>query len=85
MAVITDYARSWRLFEQYDGNRFPAIEKHHQVRQELDPKRAEEAVATLKTALAGRGEATSLFGQDSEHRLSGIIGAVQQSFDGQML
>jgi len=85
LVVITDYAKSWRLFEQYDGSRLPAIEKHHHVRHILDERNAGEAISTLKRQLVEKGETTPLFGQDSENRLSGIIGAVQQSFDGKLL
>jgi len=85
LVVITDYAKSWRIFEQYDGNRLPAIEKHHHVRHILGERSAGEAITTLKRQLIEKGETTPLFGQDSENRLSGIIGAVQQSFDGKLL
>jgi prophage maintenance system killer protein len=44
-----------------------------------------EAIASLRRELLTRGEATDIFGQERGHGLSGILGAVGQSFAGQDL
>ena len=43
---------------------------------------AQRAIATLRADLASCGEATSLFGQDNRQALAGILGAIEQTFDG---
>ncbi len=85
LAVITHYAKSWLLLQQYDDKSLKAPEKHHPVRHVLDYSKAGEAIVTLKKRLMEKSAATSLFGQDHEKRLAGILGAIQQSFDGKPL
>ncbi|MFN9618444.1 MAG: Fic family protein [Synechococcaceae cyanobacterium] len=46
---------------------------------------AQRAIATLRADLVGCGEATPLFGQDNRQALAGILGAIEQIFDGQSL
>ena len=85
LAVITRYAKSWSLLKQYDDNRLKVPEKHYPARFTLDYAKACEVIAALKKRLMEKGEATSLFGQDHENRLAGILGAIRQSFDGKPL
>ena len=85
LAVITRYAKSWLLLQQYDDQDIRAPKKHHPARHVLDLKEAGEAITILKKRLMEEGEASSLFGQDHENRLAGIIGAIHQSFDGKSL
>jgi len=85
LAVITLYAKSWSLLKQYDDNRLKVPEKPYSARYTLDYAKASEAIVALKKQLMEKGEATSLFGQDHEKRLAGILGAIQQSFDGKLL
>ncbi|MEX0789676.1 MAG: Fic family protein, partial [Actinomycetota bacterium] len=46
---------------------------------------ARDAVAALSNELAARGEAGPLFGQERGAALEGIIGGLEQTFDGQPL
>jgi prophage maintenance system killer protein len=85
LAVITRYAKSWLLLKQYDDNQIKSLKKQYIVRHILDREKAERAIVSLKKRLMEKGEATPLFGQDNENRLVGILGAVQQSFDGKPL
>jgi death-on-curing family protein len=85
LSVITRYAKSWSLLKQYDDNLLKVPEKHYPARYTLDYAKASEAIVTLKKRLMEKGEASSLFGQDNENRLAGILGAIQQSFDGKPL
>ena len=85
LEVVNRYARTWQLLLQYDENNLPVPEKKHEAASILEIDKAWQAIATLKKDLASRGEATDLFGQERGHGLAGLIGAVQQSFDGQDL
>ena len=85
LAVITRYAKSWLLLKQYDDNQIESLKKKYSVHHSLDYKKADRAIVALKKQLMEKDEATPLFGQDSENRLAGILGAVQQSFDGKLL
>ena len=85
LAVITRYAKSWLLLKQYDDNQIKSLKNKYSVHHSLDKKKADRAIVALKKQLMEKYEATPLFGQDSENRLAGILGAVQQSFDGKLL
>jgi prophage maintenance system killer protein len=85
LAVISRYARTWRLLLQYDEDRLPLPETQGATGSELRIDAVRQSLASLKEELVRRGEATALFGQERGHGLAGIIGAVQQSFGGQDL
>ena len=80
--VIRQYARSWVLLRQYDERSFPVTGKQTEARWSLDPSQASQAIASLKAELIAVGEAGPLFGHETSHRLSGILSAVEQTFDG---
>ena len=44
-----------------------------------------EAIASLKSELIERGEAGELFGNEPGRHLQGILGNIDQTFDGQEL
>lgn len=83
--VINRYARTWHILLEYDENRLqlPAIQ--HDTHAMLRIEEIRSSITELKKELLRRGEATDLFGQERGHGLSGIVGAVQQSFGGQDL
>jgi prophage maintenance system killer protein len=84
--VVTRYASSWRLLLQYDENRLPESPVHptHPVAS-LPPNESRRAILGLKQALLAKGEATELFGQERGGALDGILGSIEQTFDGEAL
>jgi prophage maintenance system killer protein len=84
--VVTRYASSWRLLLQYDENRLPESPVHptHPVAG-LPPNESRRAILGLKQALLAKGEATELFGQERGGALDGILGSIEQTFDGEAL
>jgi prophage maintenance system killer protein len=84
--VVAHYARSWRLLLQYDENRLPEAPAHPtHPRVDLSPEDSRLAIAGLKQALMEKGEATELFGQERGGALDGILGSIEQTFDGEAL
>ncbi len=83
--IITRYAGTWQLLLQYDEDTLPLVQSQSKAEAVLEIEAVRRAIAILKRELAGRGEATALFGQERGHTLAGIIGAVQQSFGGEEL
>ncbi len=80
--VVNRYARTWQLLLQYDENNLPAPETQHVAKSSLEIDKASQAIAALKKELMVRKEASEIFGQERGNALSGIIGAVQQTFGG---
>jgi DNA ligase (NAD+) len=85
LEVVTRYAKSWTLLLQYDEDQLELPKESNPAKHALDYKQAKEAIATLKTELIKRGEASDLFGQEREGHLQGILGSINQTFDGEDL
>lgn len=83
--VISRYAKSWSLLLGYDEDRLELPKSRHPTRQPLDYDRAIKSIMALKNDLLARGEATELFGQQRGESLQGILGNLDQTFDGQEL
>lgn len=84
--VVQRYTRSWRLLLEYDEERLaevPGRPVAPTAALSLDDART--ALASLRDDLLGRGQAGVLFGQERGEGLAGILGAIEQTFDGQPL
>jgi hypothetical protein len=86
LGVVQRYSRAWRWLLAYDEDRLtPAFAEPDGVPEALGLAEAQRAIGTLRHDLARCGEATPLFGQDNRQALAGILGAIEQTFDGQPL
>jgi hypothetical protein len=86
LEVVQRYSRAWRWLLAYDEDRLPAITAEPDGSPEaLGLEEAQRAIETLWADLARCGEATAPFGQDNRQALAGILGAIDQTFDGQPL
>jgi DNA ligase (NAD+) len=84
LSLIKNYARTWQLLWQYDEDSLPMPVKTAGAGSEVpELNKVREAVASLRRELQERGEATEIFGHERQDGLSGILGAVRQSFAGQ--
>ena len=86
LEVVQRYSRAWRWLLAYDEDRLaPAFAEPDGVPEALGLAEAHRAIDTLRRDLARCGEATPLFGQENRQALAGILGAIEQTFDGQPL
>ena len=83
--IINTFARAWSILLQYDENSLEQPKQLHSTQKTLDFDKAKEAVAIFKSELLKRGEASDLFGRERDQQLQGIIGNINQTFDGQDL
>jgi len=83
--IVTRYAKTWTLLLQYDEDRLALPKKRHQPQIALAYEKAKKAIVILKNTLVSRGEATGLFGQERGKNLQGILGNIEQTFDGKEL
>ena len=86
LEVIQRYTRTWRLLLEFDEERLaarPAYPVAPAASVSLEDARV--LAISLREDLAGRGEAGALFGLESGDALAGILGAVEQTFDGEPL
>ncbi len=80
--VITRYAKTWLLLKEYDEDKLSIPERRRPARIAVDYTRARENISTLKARLMEKGEASGLFGQERGDQLAGILGSIEQTFDG---
>jgi prophage maintenance system killer protein len=86
LEVVQRYSRAWRWLLAYDEDRLaPASTEPDRSLEALGMAEAQRAIEMLRADLARCGEATPLFGQDNRQALAGILGAIEQTFDGQPL
>lgn len=83
--IIVSYSKTWELLLAYDegGLKLPGRAKATTPR--LTYKNAVSAIASLKTDLSARKEATDLFGREREKGLDSILNNIEQTFDGKAL
>ncbi len=62
VSVITDYARTFVLLNQFDSERLPTTDFDEHIRYEIRYDEARAAIHALKQDLISRGEATELVG-----------------------
>lgn len=83
--VVSNYAKSWTLLLKYDEQQLSVPRGGQKVEQALDHQQVKESIAVLKTALVKKEEASDLFGQERGEQLQGILGSINQTFDGHEL
>lgn len=86
LEIVEQYTRAWRLLLQYDEDQLAeAPERPLKPTASLPLADAHVAIAGLRAVLSERGEATDIFGRERGDHLSTILGAVEQTFDGEPL
>ena len=85
LKVITDYANSWILLQQYDSNKLEEPKKKHKPKYIITYEKALEAISKLKSDLKSKKEASDLFGNQRDKSFEGIIANLYQTFGGEEL
>jgi len=83
--LVMSYAKTWHLLLAYDEDKLKLPEKGKPSLSALNYETAKQAISALKIDLAARKEASTLFGNEREHGLEGILGNIEQTFDGETL
>lgn len=83
--LIMSYTKTWHLLLAYDEDKLTLPTQGRQATAALNYKTAVHAIETLKSDLATRNEATTLFGNEREHGLQSILGNIEQTFGGEPL
>lgn len=78
LRVVTDYARSLDILDDYDHQRTRPISVRHGEARGIDYMEAIAIVAQLRTTFGG----SELFGREKDASLRSSLAAVLQSFDG---
>ncbi len=79
LKVITDYAQTWLLLDQFDRSQLPALSNEHRSRYRLTHEDAEPIVRALKKDLMRRKQADETFGQEKGETLQRILSEIEAS------
>jgi prophage maintenance system killer protein len=84
--LVRRYGLTWSLLLQYDEDRLslPAV-KHQDAGVAFDLAVVRQAIKSLRSELAAKGESTNLFGRERGESLAALLGAIHQTFGGQDL
>ncbi len=85
LALITDYAKSFSLLNQFDADEVPSDGLNGLITYEIDYTEAVLAIRKLKQQLIDKKEASEMFGKERSDGFQGILGTIVQTFDGQYL
>jgi prophage maintenance system killer protein len=85
LKIITEYADTWLLLDQFDRASLEAPTKSHTTQYRLQYDEAISIISALKKNLLRQKQATEIFGQERGDGLKRILGAIEQSFDGENL
>ena len=85
LTLIREYAKTWRMLLEYDEDTLSLPEDCRPPKGSLAYRSTVNAIAQLKKDLMQRGEATSLFGQERDTALAGILGNIEQTMFGENL
>jgi prophage maintenance system killer protein len=80
LKVITEYANSWILLQQYDKGKIAAIGKTTKTTYKLEYTEAQNAITQLKGNLIAQKEASGLFGIEKHKGLDQIVSGLYQTF-----
>jgi prophage maintenance system killer protein len=81
--IITDYANTWIILNQYDAGQLKIDNVTKRVIYSLDYDKVKKSIEQFKARLIKNKQAGSLFGQEVEHKLKALLGNVEQTFDKQ--
>lgn len=84
--LVRRYGLTWSLLLQYDEDRLSLpVAKHRDAGVAFDLAVVRQAIESLRSELAAKGESTNLFGQERGESLAALLGAIHQTFGGQDL
>ena len=84
LVLLSNYAKTLTLLEQYDKEKIPLV-KSAKSEFVLRYDEAKEIIDKVKKELIAKKEASDLFGQENSDKLKGILGNIYQTFAGKEL
>ena len=74
LEIISNYTRSFILLNQFDSNRLELKKLNENITYEISYEEAVRAIEELKKNLIKKKEASSLFGNQKDDSLAGLLG-----------
>lgn len=85
LSLILTYSKTWNILFKFDENDLGVPPTYFPSKPFLEYEEILRAIDDLKRQLFQYNEATELFGQQRENQLQGILGNLEQTFEGMPL
>ncbi|HHD92134.1 MAG TPA: Fic/DOC family protein [Candidatus Portnoybacteria bacterium] len=82
--LLANYSKTLKLLEQYDQGKL-RLSKRGKTKFILKYEDVKEIIKKIKEDLIAKKEASDLFGQENDKKLSAVLGNIYQTFAGQKL
>jgi len=83
--LISEYAKSWKVLEQFDDGNIQVKKLNKQVKFEISYDGVLEMIGEMRERLHKLRVNVYMFGSEVSHKLSSIVGSINQTFDGKDL
>lgn len=83
--IITDYANTWFVLNQYDKGELEITDVSKKKAKSLDYVEIRKSIDKFKARLGIKKEAGTLFGQEIGGKFQGALGSIGQTFGGKNL
>lgn len=85
LTILNNYTQTYIILNQYDSNNLKIDNVNKNVTYELKYEEVLKEIKLLKDKLIELNEATTLFGNEKDNSLKGVLGNILQTFDGEYL
>jgi prophage maintenance system killer protein/phage regulator Rha-like protein len=85
LQIITDYANTWILLNQYDNHKLDIVNVSAKAAYRLDYEKIKKSIEQFKARLVRAKQASDIFGTEVEFKLKALLGNVEQTFGGKNL
>lgn len=83
--IITDYTATWVLLNKYDHDELEIENVTKKSVYKLDYEKVTKSIIQFKKRLMAKGEASDIFGTESGSKFQGLLGSIEQTWDGKQL
>ncbi len=85
LRIITDYADTWFLLNQYDKGELNTESLSKKEGEALNYESIKTSIVRFKERLAAKKEAGSLFGEEVGNKFKAVLGSINQTYGGKNL
>ena len=83
--IISEYAKSWKIFDSYDQDKLKIGKVNKYLKFELTYENYSGLISRIQSELKKREKIAGMFGVEVGGKIKGILGSINQTFDGKDL
>lgn len=83
--IISEYAKSWKIFDSYDKDKLKIGKVNKYLKFELSYENYAGLIGKIQSELKKKQKVAGMFGVEIGDKIKGILGSINQTFDGKDL